>query len=80
VLEPPAERPERAGGRATEDTRARPGDGDPRLAPLVARLTERLRPVCADWDETRFQAIVLHIARTELRWGDADRRGGSPVD
>ena len=52
-------------------------DGDPRFALLVAQIAQRLRPVCAGWDEPRFQALVQQIARTKVQWGDADR-GGAP--
>lgn len=67
------ERPDHTGGGTSEGLRPRPQDGDPRFAQLVARLGERLRPVCAGWDEDRFQALVLRIARMKAQWGELDR-------
>jgi hypothetical protein len=54
---PPAEAP------------ARP-PADPRLALVVAELRRRLRPVCRDWADPEFEALVHRIARTKLRWAD----------
>jgi hypothetical protein len=48
-------------------------DGDPRFALLAATLAERLRPVCAGWEDARFQVLVRQIARLKLQWGDAER-------
>jgi hypothetical protein len=50
-----------------------PGDGvhpapDGRLAALVLDVRRRLRPVCVDWGEAEFEALVHRIARTKLRW------------
>ena len=70
---PLPERPAHSGRGTNDATRSRPEDGDPRVALLVARLAERLRPVCAGWDEAHFQALVHQIARRRVRWGDADR-------
>jgi hypothetical protein len=44
---------------------------------LVHRITKRLRPVCAEWDEDRFQALVLQIARFRVRWAELD---GNPEE
>jgi hypothetical protein len=45
---------------------------DPQLARHVADLTMRLRPICRDWDEAAFEALVLRIARTKVAWGAAE--------
>lgn len=34
----------------------------------VVELAERLRPVCAGWDEARFVALVCRIAELKRRW------------
>jgi len=47
---------------------AGPGDADPRIAAVSARLAERLRPICVGWDEARFEALVQRMARVKLRW------------
>jgi hypothetical protein len=58
----------------------RPGDGtstgpaNPGLARQVAELSARLRPVCQDWGEAEFEALVLHIARMKVRWAEAGYR------
>lgn len=41
-----------------------------RLTPLVTDLQRRLRPLCRDWDEAEFDALVDRIARCKLRWAD----------
>jgi len=41
---------------------------DPRLAAMVADLTRRLRPVCADLEDGAFERLVLQIAHLKLRW------------
>jgi hypothetical protein len=46
---------------------AAPG-ADPRLAAMVADLTRRLRPVCADLEDGAFERLVLQIAHVKLRW------------
>ena len=53
-----------------------PADGgDPQLAQHVAELRSRLRPVCRDWDEATFEALVLSIARSKVRWAREGSRG-----
>ncbi len=47
------------------------GDADPRLARHVAELRTRLRPVCREWREPEFEALLHRIARTKVRWDDA---------
>jgi hypothetical protein len=47
-------------------------ESDPRVQLLVQRITKRLRPVCAGWEEDRFQTLVQKIARMRVRWGDLD--------
>jgi hypothetical protein len=44
------------------------------LAGHVADLKTRLRPICRDWDEAAFEALVLHMARTKVAWAAADSR------
>ena len=48
------------------------GEADPRLARYVAELRTRLRPICADWDEAAFEALVLCMAQTKVRWADVE--------
>jgi hypothetical protein len=36
----------------------------------VAELRQRLRPVCRDWDESDFEALVRQIAHTKMRWAE----------
>ena len=55
-------------------------DGDPRFPLLVAQVADRLRPVCRDWDESRFQALVRQVARVKVRWGEAYRPGARRTD
>ena len=38
------------------------------MAMLVADLRQRLRPVCHDWDDQEFEALVRRIARIKARW------------
>lgn len=52
-----------------------PADGaDPELAHLVDELRSRLRPVCRDWKEAEFEALVHVIARSKVRWARAGYR------
>lgn len=69
--------PSPAGDRdaARRATASAPDDADPRFTLLVARIAERLRPVCHDWDEARFQALVRQVARVKVQWGEAYRPG-----
>jgi hypothetical protein len=67
-------------GAMSDHARSQPEDGDPRFTWLVAAIAGRLRPVCAEWDEARFQALVLEIARTKTRWGELDRIIGQRGD
>jgi hypothetical protein len=30
--------------------------------------------MCRDWDAAAFEALVLRIARTKVRWADLDSR------
>ena len=53
---------------ATAADGAAQGQADPRLAAISAGLAERLRPICAGWDEARFEALVQQMARVKLRW------------
>ncbi len=49
------------------------GEGaDARLERHVADLRTRLRPICRDWDEAAFEALVLRMARTKVRWAATD--------
>lgn len=48
------------------------GAVDPRLAALTASLVARLGRVCRGWDAAAFDALVDHIARTQLRWADQE--------
>ena len=41
---------------------------------LMPEIAERLRPVCADWEEERFQALVRQIAELEGRWLEREGR------
>jgi hypothetical protein len=45
---------------------------DARLERHVADLRTRLRPVCRDWDAAAFEALVLRIAQTKVRWADVE--------
>jgi hypothetical protein len=47
---------------------------DARLERHVADLSTRLRPICRDWDAAAFEAMVLRIARTKVRWADIESR------
>jgi hypothetical protein len=51
------------------------GDGsapvDPALVRQIAELRGRLRPVCRDWGEAEFEAVVHRIARRKVRWDEA---------
>lgn len=47
---------------------------DPRLARHVAELRVRLRPLCRDWDAAAFEALLLSIAQTKVRWADGESR------
>jgi hypothetical protein len=44
---------------------------------MVADLTRRLRPVCADLEDGAFERLVLQIAHLKLRWAarEAPPRG-----
>ncbi len=61
-----------------EGQRADGGDGvaygagraDPRVERHVAELRGRLRPVCREWPEAEFDALVQRIARTKVRWNE----------
>jgi hypothetical protein len=44
------------------------------LARYVADLKTRLWPICRDWDEAAFEALVLRIARTKMGWAATDSR------
>jgi hypothetical protein len=59
-----------ASDRATAT--ASQGVADPRLAQHLADLRSRLRPICRDWDEAAFEALVLRIAWTKVRWADVE--------
>jgi hypothetical protein len=39
-----------------------------RLAELSARIAARLQPVCADWPDERFAALVDSVARITLKY------------
>lgn len=67
------ERRAHTGDVTIEGMRSQPRDDDPRFALLVARITERLRPVCAGWDEAEFEELVLQIALKKAQWGELDR-------
>ena len=54
---------------------AAPG-ADPRLAAVVADLTRRLRPVCADLEDGAFERLVLQIAHVKLRWAEREAPPG----
>jgi hypothetical protein len=51
-----------------------PGSDDTRVALLLGDLRCRLRPVCGHWSEAEFEAVILRIARTKVRWIDAGYR------
>jgi hypothetical protein len=54
---------------------ASPSEGaDARIERHVADLRIRLQPVCRDWDAAAFDALVLRIARTKVRWADVESR------
>lgn len=67
---------------------AAPREGDPsgeagsgtagELARLAAEIAARVRPACRDWCDAEFDALVRKIARTKLRWAEAERRDGPP--
>jgi hypothetical protein len=63
----------RAGGAAASGDGAGTGPASPGLAREVAELRERLRPVCRDWGDAEFEALVQRMARTKLRWADGER-------
>jgi hypothetical protein len=44
------------------------------LARHVADLKTRLRPICRDWDEAAFEALVLRMVRTKMSWAAAESR------
>jgi hypothetical protein len=44
------------------------------LARYVADLKTRLWPICRDWDEVAFEALVLRMARTKVAWAAAESR------
>ena len=73
MREPSPEQPGVIVGAMSGQMRSQSEEGDPRFAWLVDRTAERLRPVCTGWDECRFQALVLKIARTKAQWGELDR-------
>ena len=63
------------GDGVTARVRDLPADAtDPQLARHVAELRSRLRPVCRDWDEASFEALVIDIARSKVRWAQAGYR------
>lgn len=43
-----------------------------RLEELRAEITARLKPVCVDWPEETFDAMVAHIASVTLKYEDLD--------
>lgn len=45
---------------------------DPLLAAVVADLTRRLGPICAQMDAGEFERLVLRIARWQRRWAVRD--------
>jgi hypothetical protein len=47
-------------------------EADARLERHVTDLRTRLWPICRDWDPAAFEALVLRIARTKVRWADVD--------
>ena len=53
--------------------RTRPDAADAQLARHVAELRIRLRSVCGDWDESAFEALLLAIARSKVRWASEGR-------
>jgi hypothetical protein len=59
-----------AAGEGARGARAgRPADPAAQwMAMLVADLRQRLRPVCHDWDDQEFEALVRRIARIKARW------------
>ena len=65
-----AERPYEYGDNAPVNGTA---PDDPRIALLVADLVRRLRPVCRDWDDAEFEALVHRIAQMKVRWAEAKR-------
>ena len=54
---------------------AAPG-ADPCLAAMVADLTRRLRPVCADLEDGAFERLVLQIAHVKIRWAEREAPPG----
>ena len=55
-------------------TAGSPAAADPRVARHLVDLRSRLRPICRDWDEAAFEALVLEIAWTKVRWGVGESR------
>ena len=55
--------PDRGGDLPSE-----PRPADPRVAALADDLRRRLRPVCRDWDDADFEAVIERIAGIKARW------------
>ena len=49
-------------------------DATSRFLRLLEEISERLRPVCADWEEAQFQSLVRRIAALEQRWMEREGR------
>ena|SRR5690349_6393516 len=49
-----------------------PRPADPRVAALADDLRRRLRPVCRDWDDADFEAVIERIAGIKARWTDGE--------
>ena len=43
------------------------------VALLADDIRYRLAPVCSDWSEREFEAVVQRIARMKVRWRELDR-------
>ena len=43
------------------------------VAMLADDIRERLAPICSEWSEHDFEAVVQRIARIKLRWMQLDR-------
>jgi hypothetical protein len=67
---PPEHRSAGAGGAPTTRDAER---CEARLERLAADLRVRLRPVCRDWSDADFEALVRDVARFKARWS-ADTR------
>jgi len=72
----PAER-DPSGAPPSDGAPAAGAAADPQLAGHVADLKTPLRPICRDWDEAAFEALVLHMARTKVAWAAADSRASA---